>query len=110
MWIPGWTVPLVAGCRSGNMPYGRCATGFRVVVAPRFGDTFRGNALKEGFVPVELPIDAVELLWGLVESDPTAAMTVDATAREVRIGSLAWSFPLDEFTRVRPAEDSTTST
>jgi 3-isopropylmalate dehydratase small subunit len=29
--------------------------GFRAVVAPRFGDIFRGNALKGGLLPVELP-------------------------------------------------------
>src|SRR5690606_16466648 len=28
--------------------------GFRAVISPRFGDIFRGNALKEGLLPVEL--------------------------------------------------------
>ncbi|NUS57955.1 MAG: 3-isopropylmalate dehydratase small subunit, partial [Streptomycetaceae bacterium] len=46
--------------------------GFRVVIAPRFGDIFRGNSLKQGLLTVELPIDAVEELWALAEKDPTA--------------------------------------
>src|SRR5213595_1429258 len=28
--------------------------GFRVVISPRFGDIFRGNALKGGLLPVQL--------------------------------------------------------
>ncbi len=78
--------------------------GFRVVISPRFGDIFRGNALKEGLLPVELELGAVEEIWDLVESDPTAAITVDLTARQVRAGSSAWSFPLDDFSRWRLME------
>src|SRR3954471_4234109 len=49
--------------------------GFRAVVAPRFGDIFRGNALKEGLLPVELELKAVEELWDLVDSEPTTPIT-----------------------------------
>jgi 3-isopropylmalate/(R)-2-methylmalate dehydratase small subunit len=78
--------------------------GFRAVVSPRFGDIFRGNALKQGLLPVELELKAVEALWDLVESDPTAQVTVDLTAREVRAGDSTWSFPLDDFSRWRLIE------
>lgn len=78
--------------------------GFRVVVSPRFGDIFRGNALKQGLLPVELELKAVEALWDLVESDPTAQVTVDLTAREVRADDSTWSFPLDDFSRWRLLE------
>ncbi|MFC6017481.1 3-isopropylmalate dehydratase small subunit [Plantactinospora solaniradicis] len=78
--------------------------GFRVVIAPRFGDIFRGNSLKEGLLPVELELKAVEALWALVESDPTARIDVDLTAREVRAGDETWSFPLDDFSRWRLME------
>src|SRR6201993_4481461 len=36
--------------------------GFRAVIAPRFGDIFRGNALKGGLVPVALPPDDVDAI------------------------------------------------
>src|SRR5918995_2663927 len=39
--------------------------GFQAVVSPRFGDIFRNNALKEGLLPVELELPAVERLWDL---------------------------------------------
>ena len=36
--------------------------GFRAVIAPSFGDIFRGNALKNGLLPVQLDEDVVEAL------------------------------------------------
>ncbi|MEU4780062.1 3-isopropylmalate dehydratase small subunit [Micromonospora sp. NPDC023633] len=78
--------------------------GFRAVISPRFGDIFRGNALKEGLLPVELELKAVEEIWDLVEADPTTPVTVDLTAREVRVGEATWSFPLDDFSRWRLLE------
>lgn len=78
--------------------------GFRAVIAPRFGDIFRGNALKEGLLPVELELKAVEELWDLVESEPTTPITVDLTAREVHAGDGTWAFPLDDHSRWRLME------
>lgn len=78
--------------------------GFRVVIAPRFGDIFRGNSLKQGLLTVELPIAAVERLWALSEGDSRADVTVDLAAREVRADGTTWEFTLDDFTRWRLLE------
>jgi 3-isopropylmalate/(R)-2-methylmalate dehydratase small subunit len=78
--------------------------GFRVVIAPRFGDIFRGNALKDGLLPVELAADAVEVLWSAVEREPALPVTVDLAARRVRAGGNEWDFPLDDFSRWRLME------
>ncbi|MGK5443966.1 3-isopropylmalate dehydratase small subunit [Micromonospora sp. URMC 105] len=78
--------------------------GFRAVISPRFGDIFRGNALKEGLLPVELELSAVEEIWERVESEPSAELTVDLVARQVRLGPASWSFPLDDHSRWRLME------
>lgn len=78
--------------------------GFKAVLSPRFGDIFRGNALKEGLLPVELDIAVIETLWNAVELDPTTAITVDLVERQVRAAGRAWSFPLDDFSRWRLLE------
>ena len=78
--------------------------GFRTVIAPRFGDIFRGNALKDGLLPVELPLPAVEELWNAVEADPTLPVTVDLQAREVRADQQVYPFQLDDFSRWRLLE------
>ncbi|MFF5171309.1 3-isopropylmalate dehydratase small subunit [Micromonospora sp. NPDC000089] len=78
--------------------------GFRAVISPRFGDIFRGNALKEGLLPVELELTAVAEIWDRIEAEPTTQVTVDLTAREVRVGESSWSFPLDDHSRWRLLE------
>ncbi len=78
--------------------------GFKAVISPRFGDIFRGNALKEGLLPVELDITAVETIWESVERDPGIEITVDLAAREVRAGGHQWSFQIDDFSRWRLME------
>jgi 3-isopropylmalate/(R)-2-methylmalate dehydratase small subunit len=78
--------------------------GFRAVISPRFADIFRGNALKGGLLPVQLPADVVASLMALVESDPAAEVTVDLDLREVRATGVTQSFELDDFTRWRLME------
>ena len=78
--------------------------GFKAVLAPRFGDIFRGNALKEGLLPVELDTEAIEWLWDAVDFEADLAVTVDLETREVRAGGHTWAFPLDDFSRWRLLE------
>ena len=75
--------------------------GFRAVISSRFADIFRGNSLKNGLLTVILPQETVERIWALVEADPTAEITVDLEAREVRAGGVTASFELDENVRWR---------
>jgi 3-isopropylmalate/(R)-2-methylmalate dehydratase small subunit len=78
--------------------------GFKAVISPAFGDIFRGNALKEGLLPVQLPLTAVEALWALAEAEPDKQITVDLGSREVRVDDAVWSFPIDDFSRWRLLE------
>ena len=78
--------------------------GFRAVICSRYADIFRGNSLKGGLLPVQLPAGTVTDLMAAVEADPTRAVTVDLTAREVRFGAVVAPFDLDDFTRWRLME------
>jgi len=78
--------------------------GFKVVISPRFGDIFRGNALKEGLLPVQLDQKAVEALWDMADSEPDKQITVDLAARQVRVDDAVWTFPIDDFSRWRLME------
>jgi 3-isopropylmalate/(R)-2-methylmalate dehydratase small subunit len=79
--------------------------GFRVVIAPRFGDIFRNNATKAGLLPVRLPGEAVSALQDAAEADPPAELTVDLGARQVRLaGGLVAPFEIDDYTRWRLME------
>ncbi|WP_448318068.1 3-isopropylmalate dehydratase small subunit [Streptomyces sp. CO7] len=75
--------------------------GFKTVISSRFADIFRGNSLKNGLLTVVLEQSVVDALWELVEKDPTAEITVDLEAREVRAEGVTASFELDENSRWR---------
>lgn len=78
--------------------------GFHAVLAPGFGDIFRGNALKGGLLPVELNAARVEWLWDALEADPSMELTVDLQEREVRVPQHTWAFDLDAHSRWRLLE------
>ncbi len=78
--------------------------GFKAVIAPRFGDIFRGNSLKSGLLTVVLAEKIVQRLWDDVESDPGTEVTVDVVDRQVRWAGEVHDFELDDYTRWRLME------
>jgi 3-isopropylmalate/(R)-2-methylmalate dehydratase small subunit len=78
--------------------------GFKVVIAPRFGDIFRGNSLKTGLLTVTLPEKVVARLWDDIEDDATLEVTVDLVERQVRWPGEAYDFDLDDYSRWRLLE------
>jgi 3-isopropylmalate/(R)-2-methylmalate dehydratase small subunit len=77
--------------------------GFAAVISPRFADIFRGNSLKIGLLPVELPAETVEKLMAAVAADPAVEVTVDLETRTVSApaAGVEVRFEIDDFTRYR---------
>ncbi len=69
--------------------------GFEAVIAPRFGDIFRNNALKGGLIPVELPEPVVRRILDAIEDDPTLEIVVDVVDRRVAVPALDLDEPFD---------------
>jgi 3-isopropylmalate/(R)-2-methylmalate dehydratase small subunit len=68
--------------------------GFRVVIAPSFGDIFRTNAVNTGLAPVALPAEDVARLRDAVGDDNE--LTVDMERLEISHPSgLRIEFPFD---------------
>ncbi len=78
--------------------------GFRVVLAPRFADIFRGNAGKQGLVAGVVSQEDVEQLWKVLETEPGTEVTVDLEARTVEAGGFRCTFAIDDYTRWRLME------
>jgi 3-isopropylmalate/(R)-2-methylmalate dehydratase small subunit len=78
--------------------------GFKVVIAPRFGDIFRGNSLKAGLLTVVLGDKIVQRLWDDIEDDPQTQVTVDLIERQVRWSGEVHDFDLDDYSRWRLLE------
>jgi 3-isopropylmalate/(R)-2-methylmalate dehydratase small subunit len=78
--------------------------GFRVVISPRFGDIFRGNAGKQGLLAAQCERVDVESLWKLLETEPGTEVTVDLTEQTVQAKDLTVAFTIDRYTRWRLLE------
>ncbi|RYF49285.1 MAG: 3-isopropylmalate dehydratase small subunit [Comamonadaceae bacterium] len=75
--------------------------GFKAVLAPRFGDIFRGNSLKNGLLTVTLAQSVIDELWDTIEARPGVPITVDLVRREVRASGATHPFDLDDNARWR---------
>ncbi|BAW93419.1 3-isopropylmalate dehydratase small subunit [Actinomyces sp. Chiba101] len=73
--------------------------GFKVVLAPRFADIFRGNAGKQGLVAGVISPEDCEQLWKILENEPGTEVTVDIEERSVTCGSLRTTFQIDDYVR-----------
>ena len=78
--------------------------GFRAVIAPRFGDIFRGNSGKQGLLTAVVPEAVVEQIWAALEATPGTEVTVDVESRTVTCGSVTSAFEIDDYTRWRLME------
>jgi 3-isopropylmalate/(R)-2-methylmalate dehydratase small subunit len=96
---------LVAGANFGcgssreHAPWSLEDAGFRVVIAPSFGDIFRSNCHKIGLLPVALPEASVRRLLDLASEDPAVSVVVDLEAQTVSAGDHTESFDVDPFVR-----------
>jgi 3-isopropylmalate/(R)-2-methylmalate dehydratase small subunit len=78
--------------------------GFKAVIAPRFGDIFRGNSQKAGLLTIVLAEKIVQRLWDDIEDDPKTEVTVDVVDKQVRWSGEVHDFELDDYTRWRLME------
>lgn len=78
--------------------------GFKAVIAPRFGDIFRGNSGKQGLLTGTVPEADIERLWAEIDAAPGIPATVDLVAKTVRVGAVEVAFEIDDYTRWRLLE------
>lgn len=90
------------GCGSSreHAPWALLQYGFRAVISTSFADIFRGNALKNSVLPIEITPEASKALFEAVNKDPAASVTVDLAAQTLTLpdGSKL-EFPIDPFSK-----------
>ncbi|MEQ1642922.1 MAG: 3-isopropylmalate dehydratase small subunit [Pyrinomonadaceae bacterium] len=90
------------GCGSSreHAPWSLLDYGFRVVIAPSFGDIFFNNSLKNGLLPVRLDERIVEQLVQNTKSTDGYSLTIDLENKTVADSSgVIATFEIDEFRR-----------
>ena len=71
--------------------------GIEAIIAPSFAPIFKGNCIRNGLVPVELPEEVVQqLAWQMVR--------IDLTSQTVSAGAESWHFAIDPEAKAMLAE------
>jgi 3-isopropylmalate/(R)-2-methylmalate dehydratase small subunit len=90
------------GCGSSreHAPWALQQFGFKAVISTSFGDIFRQNSLKNGFLPIAIPEDAANRLFDSLAAHPDAKVSVDLGNQRVTLpdGSKI-EFPIDDFSK-----------
>ena len=74
--------------------------GFRAVIAPSFGDIFHSNALKNGLLPVRLPLTVVQQMLAQLGAQAGTRLRVDLEAQLVTgPDGRSHRFDIDPFAR-----------
>jgi 3-isopropylmalate/(R)-2-methylmalate dehydratase small subunit len=71
------------------------SAGIQAVVASRFGDIFRGNAVTRQLWPVQVAQETVQRLWEAIEENPWLTVTLDLVQLELLFDGQAHTWELD---------------
>lgn len=75
------------------------AYGFKVVVSSYFADIFKGNALNNGVLPVQVSTEFLDQLFMEITKDPSVEIKVDLEAQKIEVPSagISENFQIDPY-------------
>ncbi|HLA16652.1 MAG TPA: 3-isopropylmalate dehydratase small subunit [Candidatus Limnocylindrales bacterium] len=91
------------GCGSSreHAPWALVAWGFRAVITTSCADIFRGNAMKNGLLPIIVDPEMHRRLFDMLAADPDVELTVDLETQTVHLpGDEDVAFDVDPFARL----------
>lgn len=74
--------------------------GFRVVVSSFFADIFKGNALNNGLLPVQVSEEYLQELLAAVKADPITKVQVDLESQEIEFNGKKATFEVNPYKKV----------
>ena len=76
--------------------------GFRVVVSSFFADIFKGNALNNGILPIQVSPNELQAIFTSIDSNPSIKAKVDLEKQQFRIdeASIAISFEINAYKKM----------
>lgn len=89
------------GSSREHAPWALDAWGIRAVISTGFADIFRGNALKNGVVPVVVDAATHARLFALIDTDPNAELTFDLAEQGILLpDGTTIDFDIDPFAKL----------
>ncbi len=74
--------------------------GFKVIVSSYFADIFKGNALNNGLLPVQVSPEYLKGLLNRIKEDPTVEIEVDLEGQIITADGLSAVFEIDPYKKM----------
>lgn len=76
--------------------------GFKVIVSSYFADIFKGNALNNGLLPIQVSPNFLKEVLTLIQKEPNTELIVDLEAQTIRVEglNLQESFDIDAYKKL----------
>ncbi len=90
------------GCGSSreHAPWALVDFGLRAAISTSFADIFRNNAMKNGFLPIQVDGDDYRQIAELLAREPETELSIDLPTQEVVLPTgQRIPFPIDGFTK-----------
>lgn len=73
--------------------------GLKVIISSFFADIFKGNALNNGLLPIQVSETFLEKLFKVIESDANTILTVDLETQSLTVNNtgLSSNFDIDSY-------------
>ena len=73
--------------------------GLKVIISSFFADIFKGNALNNGLLPIQVSETFLEKLFKVIESDANTILTVDLETQSLKVNDtgLTSNFDIDSY-------------
>ena len=90
------------GCGSSreHAAWALAGYGFEVVISSFFADIFKGNALNNGLLPIQVSPDYLTSLLDIIQNDPKTEITVDLEAQTLESPAGMLNFDIDPYKKM----------
>ena len=90
------------GCGSSreHAAWALAGYGFEVVISSFFADIFKGNALNNGLLPIQVSPDYLKSLLDIIQNDPKTEITVDLEAQTLESPAGMLNFDIDPYKKM----------
>lgn len=68
--------------------------GFKVIISSYFADIFKGNALNNGLLPIQVSPEFLKTILASIQENPVSTLTIDLEAQTLWIDGSNLSEPL----------------
>ena len=74
--------------------------GFRVVISSFFADIFRGNALNNGILPLQVSQQTLDEIFKAIESNPKITLEINVEKQTLQFNDQSVTFNIDPYKKV----------